>query len=479
VTGGVWLFSFRIANTALAYVRKFILARLLAPEDFGLFAIALLAVTTAEAFSQTGFNPALVQKKNNIDSYLNTAWTVMAIRGIFLFLLIFLAAPVVADFFVSPSAVLIIRVIAVTALLNGFKNIGIVYLEKELDFSRLVLFQLAGTLANFCAALTLAVVLQNAWALVCGGLAAALVQMLMSYILHPYRPKLELNWEKLFDLLSFGKWVFGYSALIFLLNNGDDVLVGKMLGAQALGLYQMAFLIASLPTTEISHSISRIMYPAYSKLQSDLVALKAVYLSSFQVTVLISLPMGACIFLLGPDFAKELFNPKWMPMLPALKILVFWGVLRSTGALFGSVFKATGRPYLITRLQVIKLLLLIVMIVPLTKLFGIVGTSFAIVANALIINPCGHYVVNKILGIRAKDLLKILILPTIGTTVLCSYIILLKQMLVDSAGIFTISGIVVSAALIYGIIIIMFKKASICKWWCFLCFPTDKSYKRR
>ncbi len=102
VRGGIWVFALRITSRSLGFIRTIILARLLAPEDFGLLGIAMLAIATLETFSQTGFNAALIQKKENVESYLDTAWTVSAVRGVLLFLILFLSAPLVATFFNSP-----------------------------------------------------------------------------------------------------------------------------------------------------------------------------------------------------------------------------------------------------------------------------------------------------------------------------------------------------------------------------------------
>ena len=132
VRGGAWIFSLRITNRGLGFVRTIILARLLVPEDFGLLGIAMLAISTLDAFSQTGFQSALIQRKGNVRAYLDVAWTVLAVRGVVLFLMLFAAAPMAAKFFHSPQATAVIMVIAINMLLTGFGNIGVVFFQKEL-----------------------------------------------------------------------------------------------------------------------------------------------------------------------------------------------------------------------------------------------------------------------------------------------------------------------------------------------------------
>jgi O-antigen/teichoic acid export membrane protein len=148
VRGGAWAFALRIVNRGLGFIRTIILARLLAPEDFGLLGIAMLAAVTLEIFSQTGFQAALIQKKDAVESYLDTAWTISAIRGILLFFILFFVSPAAASFFNAPQAALIIKIIAISSILAGLRNIGVVFFQKELKFNKQFLFDCTATVTD-------------------------------------------------------------------------------------------------------------------------------------------------------------------------------------------------------------------------------------------------------------------------------------------------------------------------------------------
>lgn len=415
VRGGVWVFAIRITNRGLGFIRTIILARLLAPHDFGLLGIAMLAIATLETFSQTGFQAALIQKKENVESYLDTAWTVSAIRGIVLFLILFFSAPVVAKFFNSPQATLIIRVIAVSTLLSGFRNIGILFFQKELEFNKQFFYELSGTLVDITVAISLAIILRNVWALVWGGLAANFVRLFMSYIIQPYRPRIRFEKEKFQDLFGFGRWVLGSSILVFLITQGDDIFVGKMLGVTALGLYQMAYLISNLPATEITHVISQVTFPAYSKLQDDLPKLREAYLRVLQLTAFLSFPAAGLIFVLSPDFTRIFLGEKWMPMVPAMQVLCIFGMTRSFGATTGPLFHGVGNPKILTNLAMFQLLILAVIIYPLTKKWGLIGISVAVVIPNIITQLVAAFKVIHIIKARAFDFLMFLLLPFMAT----------------------------------------------------------------
>jgi O-antigen/teichoic acid export membrane protein len=418
--GGMWVFGLRITNRSLAFIRTIILARLLAPEDFGLLGIAMLSISTLETFSQTGFETVLIQKKN-VESYLDTAWTVSAIRGVLLG-----AAPMIAKFFSSPDAILVIRVLAISTLLSGSTNIGIIFFQKELEFNKQFLYEFSAILVDLTVSITLAFLLRNVWALVWGGLAAKFIRLLLSYILHDYRPRIKLQKEKFKKLYGFGKWIVGSTILVFLITQGDDIFVGKVLGVTALGLYQMAFLIANLPATEITKVITHITFPAYSKLQDDMPRLREGYLKVLQLTAFFVIPAAGAIFVLAPDFTRLFLTKKWLPMVPAMQVLTLAGLLRSIASTMSPVFFAVNRPDIDTKFQTIRLLCLAVLIYPLTVHWGLYGTSCAVLLGISISSILFTFMIIKITKCNVSQFAKIIVYPFINTTIIMMIIYVLK-----------------------------------------------------
>jgi len=443
VRGGMWVFGLRITNRGLGFIRTIILARLLAPSDFGLLGIAMLAIATLETFSQTGFQTALIQEKENVESYLDTAWTVSAIRGVLLFIILFFFAPLVATFFNSPQATLVIKVIAVSTLLSGFRNIGILFFQKELEFNKQFIYELSATLVDITVAITLAFMLRNVWALVWGGLAANLVRLFMSYILHSYRPHVRLDKGEFKELFGFGRWVLGSSILIFLITQGDDIFVGKMLGVTALGFYQMAYLISNLPATEITHVISQVTFPAYSKMQDDLQRLRAAYLDTLQLTAFISIPIAGGIFILAPEFTEIFLGAKWMPMVPAIQVLVLAGLVRSIAATTGPIFHGIGKPKIDTMWQIIRLIVLVALIYPFTMRWGISGASIAVLFSISVSTLGFSFMVIKITKCELKNFGKMIVLPLLYSMIMIVVVIILKDsmQLIGILGFFFLVGV--------------------------------------
>jgi len=407
-------------------VRTIVLARLLAPKDFGLFGIALLAMSALETFSETGFQAALIQKKGGIKPYLDTAWTMQVIRGAALALILFGIGPYVAAFFGEPAAATLLRVLGLSMLFQGFANIGVVYFQKELEFHKQFVYQLSGTLVDLVVAISAALLLRNAWALIFGLLAANFVRMVVSYLIHPYRPRVRFEGAKVKELHSFGRWILGSSVLVFLTTQGDDIFVGKLLGVTALGFYQLAYQVSNMPATEVTHVISQVTFPTYSKLQDDLPKLGEAYLKVMQVTAFISIPLAGIIFVLSREFTHLFLGEKWMPMVPAMQVLVSAGLTRSVAATAGSVFQGVGKPQIETTGHILRLSVLAISIYPLTARWGIVGAGASVFLSILVSAVGFSCMALRITKCGIKEFSKAVVLPLINALIMIWLIYLFK-----------------------------------------------------
>ena len=452
----MWVFSLRMINRVLGLVRTIVLARLLAPEDFGLLGIAMLSVSTVETFSQTGFQAAIVQKKENVASYLDTAWTASALRGLILFLLLFLFAPFIAKFFNSPQATLVIKVIAISILFDGFSNIGIILFQKDLDFKRQFYFEFTATVVNLSVSISLAIILRNIWALVAGGIAANLVRLVMSYIIHPYRPKIAINQDKLKEMFVFGRWIFISSIILFLCTHGDDIYVGKLFGIAALGIYQMAYNLSNLATTEISHLISRVTFPAYSKLQNEIPRLREAFLRVLKITAFFAFPISGCILLFSSEFTRIFLGEKWLEIVPILNILVIAAAFRSIAATTGPVIRGVGNPKIDTFWQITRLIFLAAFIYPFSAFWGIKGPAIAVLISILAPTFGLLVDVKKIIMCNHIKFLNTILLPMLNTIIMVLIILLIKKLYLT---IFIIDFfiLIISSLLLYIAVAVIFE----------------------
>jgi O-antigen/teichoic acid export membrane protein len=431
--GGFWVFTFKICQQLLGFIRLIILARILAPDDFGLLGIALLTVAIFETFAQTGFGAALVQTKKDIRDYLDVSWTITVLRGIALYAFICLASSYIAQFFESAEAILVIQVVGLSIVIKAFINVGVVLFQKELEFKKQCIFGLSATCADFITAISAALLLKSVWALVFGCLAGNLMRFFVSYIIHPYRPRFRLDPVKARELFSFGKWVWGSTILIFLLTQADDIFVGKILGIAALGFYQMAYRISNLAATEIADVISQVTFPAYAKIQDDFSKLSRAYLKTFQMTALATAPIACVIFILAPEFTSIFLGDKWTPMVPAMQALALVGLLRSIAATTSPVFLAIKKPALDTKLRLIQLFGVVVLIYPLTIKWGIFGTSITILISICILTVASMVKIASVLQLTGWQIIKPMLVPMVSGMAVIASIAALKTIMIPSS----------------------------------------------
>ncbi|HEX7117561.1 MAG TPA: lipopolysaccharide biosynthesis protein [Longimicrobiales bacterium] len=418
VNAGVWAIRLRAVERGLAVVRILVLARLVAPEDFGLFGVATLMVASLEVFTQTGFAAALIQRRGEIREYLDVAWTAQAIRGALLAGGAWLLAGPIAGFFDVTEAVPLLRVLGLVFLFQGVTNIGIVNFRRDLELHRQWGYVAAGAVTEVTVAIGIAAFGGGAWSLVIGVVAGHGSRAVASYVVHPYRPRVRLDLGKARELYAFGRWVFASGILIFLVTQGDDAVVGRLLGVTALGWYQMAYLLSNLPATQIAHVLNEVTLPAFARLQDDRVRLTTAYLLSMETVATASFPLAAMLLVAAPEIARGALGPDWVPIAPSLRILAILGVLRALGASNGALVQGAGRPRVDSEIALIHLALMAAFIVPLTRTWGLAGAASAVTLPMLASQAYGFWRVRQVLGVTAADLAGRIAIPVTASALL-------------------------------------------------------------
>ncbi len=413
-----WAFSLRVSQQALSLARLVILARILAPADFGQFGIALLAFVSVEALTQTGFREALIQKKDKIKHYLDTSWTVQAIRGVIICASLFLLAPVISNFFGDPNVTWLVRAIGLVALLKGISNIETVCLERDLDFKRKFRYQIAGTITELVVGVGVALSYPSSWAIMAGYIGAEIARTIMSYVVCSFRPRPRLDRSQINELFGFGKWVFSQHIIVFALLSGDDIVVGRLVGLYALGLYQMAYFIANLPTTEIGLIIAQIAYPAYSRLQDNKEALRHAVLKTMKVNSTIIFFFCGLLIAGAEPLTSLVFGDKWLGMVPALRLLALFCMGRGLNVAISPVFNAIGKPRLLAIVGLFQLAILAMIIFPMTVEHGIEGAAAAIVIPVGFAFLVMAYLLRQEIGLSIRSVIWATGPPAIGASVM-------------------------------------------------------------
>jgi O-antigen/teichoic acid export membrane protein len=461
IRSSVWVTLSTGFRRGVGFVSSVILARLLMPEDFGLIGIALVFVRGLDVLTHTGLAAAIIHRTDRVKEAVDAAWTVFIFRGLALAGLMFLMARAVANFYDEPALESIVKVICCFFVIQGFLNTYLILLRKELDFKRLATFEAAISVLRLVVVVTIAYVYRSVWALVVGLLADMALRVVMSYVIVRSRPRFALPGRLLKDLFSYGKFVTGATIVVYLTTNLDNAVIGKVLGMGALGYYALAFQLANLPAVEARAVITRVMFPAFSKLQGQLPALREAYLKVLKVVTTLAVPAAAGIAVLAPEIVKTVYGEKWLPMVGALHILCVFGVAESLAATTEPVFRAIGKPQVGFYVVSLKLMFMVTMIYPLTLRYGIVGAALAVTVPACIEQVVLWVVLSYALECPMKLVIKGLGFPVAAAGGMAFLVYRLKLQLADIPEIAGLVCCVLVGACVYGILIALFDRTLI------------------
>ena len=265
--GAVWMLLLTFVDRSVGLVSTLILARLLVPADFGIVAMAWSFIFIAELLAAFGFDVALIHKQDATRRHFDTAWTMNVSLGAAIVILMMVAARPVSIFYAQPAVFWVICALAWSPLIAGFENIGVVAFRKDLDFRKEFAYQIIRRLVGFAVTVPLAFLLRNYWALVAGTLAARLAGTGASYFVHPYRPRFSL--AEFASLFRFSRWLLLNNIVGFLKERSSDFVIGRLNGPAALGVYNVSYEVASMPTTALSAPINRALLPGFARIAGD------------------------------------------------------------------------------------------------------------------------------------------------------------------------------------------------------------------
>ncbi|NET56385.1 MAG: oligosaccharide flippase family protein [Symploca sp. SIO2E6] len=269
IRGAAWTFIGYGASQALRLVSNLILARLLAPEFFGLMALINVFIIGLNLFSDVGIGPSIIQNKRGDDpDFFNTAWTIQVLRGVALWIGSLIIAWPVAQFYGDQYQQLLwlVPIVGFSTVIAGFNSTSIFTLNRNLALSKLTIFEFGSQAIAIVVMVSWALVNASIWALVAGNIVGSLAKMLWSHLLVP-QERNRFTWDKEAskEIFSFGKWIFIATAMSFLAIQADKLILGKLLLPEVLGIYSIALTFAELPRQVMLRISQKVIFPVMSK----------------------------------------------------------------------------------------------------------------------------------------------------------------------------------------------------------------------
>lgn len=407
--GALWMLLMTLVERTLGLISTLILARLLDPTDFGTVGLAGSFILMVQMFSAFGFDVALIQNQGAAESHYHTAWTFNLILGLLILLLMLAVAEPIAKFYNHPEIFWVICLLALGPLISGCENIGVVAFRKDLDFRKEFAFQISRKLIGFAVTIPLAFWLCNYWALVAGMLAARLAGTITSYLAHPFRPHLSLGHAS--NILGFSKWLLVNNWVCFLKERSCDFIIGRLLGVAPLGLYNISYEVANMPTTELSAPINRALLPGFARIAHDAGKMRTAYINAISMLMLLAVPAAAGIFAVAPFLVPVMLGPKWLASVPLLEVLAFNGGLQLFHSSICTVLVANGHPDRVTKINSLYVVILLVFFGIIIPTYGLIGAAFAVTGVSILTTPVYLYQVKRSLGVSFWEFLRVTVRP--------------------------------------------------------------------
>ena len=338
-----WSAVSTVARFALQLVAQVVLARTLGPDIFGVFAIGMVVLTFATFFSGFGFSWSLLQRETLGDEDIRFAWTWQLMVGALTMIAVYFLAPVLASYFREPRAQAVVEWLSIACLLTAAAAPSSYLLQRDLNFKAVGLVQVGSYAAGYVAVgVPMALLGWGTASLVAAWLVQSGVLLVASYALRPHAVRPLFWYPDAATAVGTGRAVFATNIVNWLLNNLDRVLIGRLLNAQALGLYNVAYNLATMPNTLLLGALQPAFLAAGARLQDDLQRLGRAYLQMLATVFVLGLPAFVFLALISGDLVRLLYGPQWSEAAWVLGILflsmpayVLWGlstpVLWNTG----------------------------------------------------------------------------------------------------------------------------------------------------
>ena len=386
ISGFSWQTFLKVVTIGLGMFKLMILARILSPADFGLFSLVTISLGIAEATTETGVNYTIINSKQSIKYFLNTAWVIAIVRGFVIGLLMLLSAFALARFYNEERLLFLISLASLVPVIKGFINPAIVTLRKELDFFKESSYHLVRIVSEMVLAVTITLITRDISALIIAMIGAACIEVLVSFIFFNYRPTFQYLHSRGSIILSNAKGL-SFTALFSYLNeNLDNIIIGKIASPYGLGLYHNSYSLTHKITHEFGKSAAHGTFPIFSKMANQSQRLQTAVIkstaSTFGLSVLVSLP-----FLIWPQMIVFLLGDQWIEAVPLIRILIFGGLLHAVASMLYSYFMVLEAINLVNLHLSASVIGMFICAIILGNYFGLAGAVWGVVLSRVLTLP--------------------------------------------------------------------------------------------
>lgn len=429
----IWRFLERSGAQIVTFIVSIVLARILDPKVYGTVALVTIVITLLQVFVDSGLGNSLIQKKNADDTDFSTVFYFNVAMCSTLYLVLFLCAPLIANFYEEPTLTPVIRVLGITLIISGLKNVQQAYVSKNMLFKRFFFATLGGTIGSAVLGIIMALYGFGVWALVGQHLFNLIVDTIILWVTVKWRPKLLFSFRRLKGLFSFG-WKLLVSSLIdTTYKELRQLIIGKKYSGEDLAYYNKGQHMPNLIIVNVNSSINSVLLPTMSKEQSNKDVVKAMTRRAIKTSSFILWPFMVGLGVCAEPIVRLLFTAKWLPCVPFLRIFCFTFAFYPIHTANLNAIKAMGRSDLFLKLEITKKIIGIALLLS-TMWFGVMAMAYSLLVSTVISSIINAFPNSKLLRYNYFEQMKdispaILLSAVMGAVVFCINFIGLSDIL--------------------------------------------------
>ena len=460
VSGVKWTSVSTIITIVLRFLQLAILARLLSPEDFGLMAMIMVVLGFAQSFADMGISNAIIHRQDTTREQLSSLYWINIIAGGAVFFLVVAATPHVVSFYKEPRLEELMFWAAMIFIVIPIGQQFQILLQKYLRFKELSLVEIVSALIGGVIAILSAVAGQGVLSLIWGQLSNSTSKtvILVGLGWKEWRPKLHFKRSDLRGYIGFGLYQMGEKSINYFNSRIDQLLIGTLLGAQALGYYSLAFNLVIQPIAKINPILTRVAFPVFAKIQTDTKLLRRGYIMVIKVISMINFPLLLGLAAVAPLLIPLIFGEQWLPAIVLVQILALVALIRSTGNPVGSLLLAKGRVALGFKWNFMRLVTQIIGVYAGAHFGGIIGVASVVLFIQVVYFPLSYLIlIRTLIGRCLNDYLASMA-PALALSAAMVMSVLFFARIVHGPAILVLAGQCVCGIVVYFTLNFLFQR---------------------
>lgn len=443
-----WTTALRVLTRLVAVGSVLLTARLISPQEFGIYAAILIANQAISAATDLSIAASILQMERDPRRYLDTAWTVGIARGFLLFGLMLVGAPVWVSLFNVPEAADMLRVLAISHVILGFHDIGSYLLRRELMFGRIFLLHGSEVIAYAVSVITLGAIWRSAWALVFAVIVSSCVRVAVSFWISPHRARLGFDSVRFREMFRYSRWLTVHSLVDFVVETVDNAVVAAAITSTALAFYRMAYQFATEGSTGFQWVVAAVAFPAIARIQLDRSTVRGSFQGVLGLTACVLVPFTIAMVSLGPEVLPIVLGDRWSPVSAPLQVLAVAALIRAVLETGRPLLLAVGRTGRDLALKLFQAAALLILVYPAARLYGLQGVAWAVLVAAVLTLPFWFVLIQRTTGLGARDMAMALAAPLVAGLVSATALVVVPSVEASWSGILSRATVLAVAYLV-------------------------------